>query len=135
VAIISHGLWQRRFGADPAIVNSDVLLDGVPHTIIGVLPPRFQFSDDPTDLWRPLGLTGEENRGSHFLAPVGRLRPGATLEQARAEITTIADRLAASYPESNQGWGGGIRELHREIFSDEFRMGSLISSVAVAACC
>ena len=132
VAMISHGLWQRRFGADPSIIDSEVLLDGMAHTIVGILPPRFQLGGDPTDLWRPLGLTGDENRGSHFLAPVGRLRPGAMLEQANAEVATIADRLAQAYPETNQGWGAGVRELHREIFSDEFRMGSLISSVAVA---
>lgn len=132
VAMISHGLWRRRFGADRSLIDSEVLLDGVAHTIVGILPPRFQLGEEPTDLWRPLGLTGDENRGSHFLAPVGRLRPGATLEQANAEVATIADRLAQAYPETNQGWGAGVRELHRQIFSDEFRMGSLISSVAGA---
>jgi putative ABC transport system permease protein len=132
VAIISHGLWERRFGGDPAIVGSEVSLDGVPHTIVGILPPRFRFYQSPTEIWTPFGLTGDESRGSHFLAPVGRLRPGATLDQAHAELATIADRLARTYPETNQGWGAGVRALHRQIFSDEFRMGSLISSVAVA---
>jgi putative ABC transport system permease protein len=132
VAVISHGLWQRRFGADSAVIGTDVLLDGVPHTIVGVLPPRFRFYQNLTDIWTPFGLTGEESRGSHFVAPVGRLRPGATLDQAHAELETIAERLAQAYPETNQGWGAGVRELRRRIFSDEFRMGSLISSVAVA---
>jgi len=131
VAIISHGLWQRRFGGDPSIINSEVLLDGVAHTIVGILPPKFRFREDLTEIWTPFGLTGEESRGSHFMAPVGRLRPGATLEQANAEIATIAERLAQAYPETNQGWGAGVRDLRRQIFSDEFRMGSLISAVAV----
>jgi len=132
VAIISNGLWERRFGADPAIVGTQVLLDGGPYTIVGVLPPKFRFFESPTEIWRPFGLTGDESRGSHFLSPVGRLRPAATLAQANAEMATIAERLAQAYPETNRGWGAGARELHRQIFSDEFRMGSLISSVAVA---
>jgi putative ABC transport system permease protein len=132
VAILSNGLWERRFGGNPVIVNSQVLLDGVAYTIIGVLPPKFRFRDSQTDIWTPFGLTGTENRGSHLLAPVGRLEPRATLEQANAEIATIAGRLARSYPETNRGWGAGVRELRYQIFSDEFRTGSLISSVAVA---
>ena len=132
VAIISYGLWQRRFGGDSAAIGSTLQLDGVPHTVVGVLPPKFRFYQDPTDIWTPLGLTGDESRGSHYISPVGRLRPGATLQQANAEIATIADGLAREYPETNRGWGGGVRELRRQIYSDEFRMGSLISSVAVA---
>jgi putative ABC transport system permease protein len=132
VAILSNGLWRRRFGADPAVIGRTVQLDGESYSIVGVLPARFQFYQSRTEIWTPIPITGEESRGSHFLAPVARLRPGATLEQANAEVTAIADRLALEYPESNEGWGAGARELHRQIFSEEFRMGSLISSVAVA---
>jgi putative ABC transport system permease protein len=132
VAIISNGLWQRRFGGDRGTIGTTLLLDGVPHTIVGILPPKFRFSESRTDIWTPLGLTGDESRGNHFLSPVGRLRAGATLEQANAEMAAIGDRLAEAYPETNQGWGAGARELRRQIFSDEFRMGSLISTVAVA---
>jgi putative ABC transport system permease protein len=132
VAIISNGLWQGRFGGDPGTIGTTLLLDGVPHTIVGILPPKFRFSESRTDIWTPLGLTGDESRGNHFLAPVGRLRAGATLEQANAEMAAIGDRLAEAYPETNQGWGAGARELRRQIFSDQFRMGSLISTVAVA---
>lgn len=132
VAIISHALWERRFGSDPAIVNSQILLDGEPFTIVGILPPKFQVRDVRTEIWTPLGLTGDESRGSHFLSPIGRLKPRATANQASAEMATIAERLAQAYPETNQGWGAGARELRRQIFSDEFRVGSLISSVAVA---
>jgi len=132
VAIISDGLWQRRFGGDPGILETTMELDGEPYTVVGVLPPKFRFYERRTDIWTPIPLTGEESRGSHFLAPVGRLRPGATLEQANAEMVTIAARLAEEYPETNDGWGAGARDLHRQIFSEEFRMGSLIGSVAVA---
>jgi putative ABC transport system permease protein len=132
VAIISNELWRRRFGGDPAMLGSSLLLDGVPHTIVGILPPKFRYAEDRTEIWTPLGIMGNENRGAHYLSPVGRLRPGAALEQARAEMAAIAGRLAGTYPETNQGWSAGARELRRQIFSDEFRMGSLISSVAVA---
>ncbi len=132
VAIISDGLWQRRFGGDPGILGTTLELDGEPYTVVGVLPPKFRFYESRTDIWTPIPITGEESRGSHFLAPVGRLRPGATVEQATAEMAAIAARLAEEYPETNEGWGAGARDLHRRIFSEEFRMGSLIASVAVA---
>ncbi|UCD24327.1 MAG: ABC transporter permease, partial [Gemmatimonadota bacterium] len=132
VAILSNGLWRRRFGADPAVIGQSVQLDGESYSIVGVLPPRFQFYESRTEIWTPIPVTGEEHRGNHFMAPVARLAPDATLEQAHAEVATIADRLALEYPETNQGWGAGARELHRQIFSEEFRMGSLIASVAVA---
>jgi len=132
VAILGNGLWRRRFGADPSVVGRTLELDGESYSVVGVLPPRFQFFQSPTEIWTPIPLTGNESRGSHFLAPVARLRPGATLEQSNAEVAAIADRLAREYPETNDGWGAGTRELHRQIFSVEFRMGSLIASVAVA---
>ena len=132
VALLSNGLWRRRFGADPSVIGQSLQLDGESYSIVGVLPPRFQFYESRTEIWTPIPITGEEARGSHFLQPVARLRPGATLEQANAEVAAIADRLAHDYPESNDGWGAGARELRSLIFSEEFRMGSLIASVAVA---
>ena len=132
VALLSNGLWRRRFGADPSVIGQSLQLDGESYSIVGVLPPRFQFYQSRTEIWTPIPITGEEARGSHFLQPVARLRPGATLEQANAEVAAIADRLALEYPESNDGWGAGARELRSLIFSEEFRMGSLIASVAVA---
>jgi putative ABC transport system permease protein len=132
VAILSNGFWRRRFGADPSVVGRTLQLDGESYSVVGVVPPRFQFYESRTEIWTPIPLTGDEGRGSHFLAPVARLRSAATLEQANAEVSAIADRLAQEYPETNDGWGAGARELHRQIFSEEFRMGSLIASVAVA---
>ncbi len=132
VAILSNELWQRRFGADPTTLGQVLELDGEPYTIVGVLPPKFRFFQSRTEIWTPIPITGEENRGSHFLSPIGRLREGAALERANIEVAAVADRLAEEYPESNAGWGAGARALHRMIFSEEFRMGSLIASVAVA---
>jgi putative ABC transport system permease protein len=132
VVILSDGLWRRRFGADPDIVGQTLLLDAEPHTVIGVLPPRFWVDGDRIDLYAPFGLTGEEHRGSHFMTALGRLRPGATEEQARSEVVEIARRLEEAYPESNEGWSGGVRLFRKQIFGEEFEMGSIISSVAVA---
>jgi len=132
VVILSDGLWQRRFGADPAIIGQTLLLDAEPHTVIGVLPPRFWVDDDLIDIYAPFGLTGEEQRGSHFMVAVGRLHPDATEEQARAEVEEIARRMEEAYPGSNEGWSGGVRLFRKQLFSEEFEMGSLISSVAVA---
>jgi putative ABC transport system permease protein len=132
VAIISNGLWQRRYGSNSEVIGTNVELDGESYTIIGVLPPKVRVYQRRTEIWTPIPLSGEENRGSHFLSPIGRLADGVTIEQANAEVSTIADRLAQEYPETNDGWGAGARDLHRRIFPEEFRMGSTISMVAVA---
>ncbi|MGD2135374.1 MAG: ABC transporter permease [Gemmatimonadales bacterium] len=132
VAILSYELWQRRFGADSDIVDRPILLDGESYTVIGVLPPEFRMGESRTELWTPMPLTGEENRGSHFLSPAGRLQAGATLEQAHAEVAAIARRLEQEYPESNEGKGAGVRPLRDQIFGPPFRTGSIVSMVAVA---
>jgi hypothetical protein len=104
VAIISHGLWQRRFGSDPSLVGQTIQLDAEAHTVIGILPPNFRFGLTLTDVWTPFGLDGEESRGSNVLNPVGRLRPGVTVMQASDDVSAIAERLAERYPEIHGGW-------------------------------
>ena len=132
VAIVSNGLWQRRYGGDPGVIGTDLELDGESYTIIGVLPPKIRVYERRTEIWTPIPINGEEGRGSHFMQPIGRLNAGSTIEQANVEMSTIADRLAQEFPETNDGWGAGARNLHRMIFSEEFRMGSTIGMVAVA---
>lgn len=109
VAIVSHGLWQRRFGADPAVQGATVLLDGEPYTVVGVMPPDFWYGSIFDDVWVPLAVTGTESRNSHYLLGVGRLKDGFTREQAHDEATRIAARLEAEYPETNAGNGRGRR--------------------------
>jgi putative ABC transport system permease protein len=132
VAILSDGLWRRRFGAETSIIGQTILLDGESFTVVGVLPPKFWYGNRTTEIWTPFRITGEEDRGSHFLHSFARLEPDATVEQAHAEIEAIAYRLEEAYPESNEGWSAGVKSLHDEVFPIEFKMGSLISSVAVA---
>jgi putative ABC transport system permease protein len=108
VAILSHALWARRFGSDPATVGRSILLDGEPYTVVGVMPAGFRFPNDPTvAVWTPLGFSPQErvSRGERQFNVLGRLAPGVTLEQAQVELDLIARGLAAAHPASNSGWG------------------------------
>lgn len=107
VVLLSHDLWQRRFGGDPQIVNQTLVLDGQSFTVTGVMPATFHFWERDTELWTPISFTPQQaqNRGGHNLSlVVGQLKPGVTFEQARAEMVTIAGRLAAQYPDVIAGW-------------------------------
>ena len=99
VCIISNGLWQRRFGSDPALVNKQITLSGASYTVIGVLPASYAFGT-PTDVFVPIGLRADEmkERGSHpGIYAVARLKPGVTVETARAELIALAARIGAQY--------------------------------------
>jgi len=132
VAVLSHGLWQRYFGSDPSLLGKTIRLDAEPFTVIGILPPNFRFGLTLTDVWTPFGLTGNEGRLTNILNPVGRLRPGVTVNQANSEVAAIAEQLAERYPELLGGWGAGARELDDYIVPVEARIGMLITSVAAA---
>lgn len=108
VAVISHGLWTRRFGADPSIVQRPVTLNGEPFEIVGVMPAPFTYpAGRRIDVWLPLSYFGPDRigrvRGARFLAVIARLKPGVTESQFRDELSGIADRLSREYPE-NAGW-------------------------------
>jgi len=131
VAIISDELWQRRFGGDRNVLGSTVLLDGRVHTIVGVMPPKFWFALPGAEIWTPLGFSGEETRNSHWLAVLGRIRDGNTEQRAQQEAQTIAEQLAADFPDTNRNKGATLMTLHENVFGEGFEMGSLISTVAV----
>ncbi|MEX2285258.1 MAG: ABC transporter permease [Gemmatimonadota bacterium] len=98
VMIISHGLWQRRFGGDPALVGKPITLNGRPRTVIGIMPRNFDYPQARTDAWLPLARMNADSlghRSNHFLFMVGRLRPGVTVEQARGEARVFASRMMA----------------------------------------
>ncbi len=103
VTILSHGLWQSAFGGDPDIVGRQVRLNGRTTAVVGVMPPRFSFPGDDRQLWVPLGLELPGNRSSHFFRAIARLREGATLERANAEMTTLMERWKADYPDIHTG--------------------------------
>jgi putative ABC transport system permease protein len=103
VAVISYKLWQRRFGGDPAIVNRVIMLDNEPTTVVGVMPKEFVFPNGFPELWTPMRMSEKtaQRRGAHFLYTRARLKPGVSLEQAQAEMSTIAARLEQQYPDTN----------------------------------
>ena len=124
VVILSHALWQRRFNGDPGIVGRTVTLSGRPFTVVGVMPPGVQHvggdyrsmpHGETVDLWGPLEVPSQAERGAHFCNAVGRLKTGVSLEQATADLNAIAGRLARQFPNTNQGWRIAIQPLHEEI--------------------
>jgi putative ABC transport system permease protein len=111
VVVLSDGFWKRRFGG-AAMLGESLVLDGVSYKVVGVMPPRFRFSWDDYDLFTPL-VPGPAHaaRGRRPLDVMARLKPGASIASARAELTTIARALEAQYPESNREIGFAAREL------------------------
>jgi putative ABC transport system permease protein len=106
VVVLSHKLWQQRFGGEPSIVGKTLTFDGKKYEVLGVMPPNFKFPQN-TELWVPMNFEMApemKQRKAHFLRPIGRLKPGVTLVQAQADMDTIARQLEAHYPESNTGW-------------------------------
>ncbi len=120
VAIVSHGLWRRRFAADPKLVGRAIRLNGENHTVVGVMPQGAQLPFD-NDVWLPLSQLGTyplTSRTPHMLEVVGRLKAGVTLEQARAEMETIAGRLKEAYPASNKTIGVTLDTLRERLTGD-----------------
>jgi putative ABC transport system permease protein len=112
--VLSDGLWRRRFGADPAIVGQPVLIDGAQWIVVGVMPPSFTFPQ-LAEIWSPLSFDDKtaRNRSGHYLTVFGRLANGRTLEEARAELKTIAQRLAVEHPDTNAQLGAEVMTLSR----------------------
>lgn len=106
VVVISYGTWQRRFGGDRNIIGRQVVLDGAPYEVIGVMPPTFRFAPfwaTKAEMWVPLSLDERATmRGGNSLRVFGRMKDGVTLEQARAEIATITGRLEQQFPGTNR---------------------------------
>ncbi|MGH7571197.1 MAG: ABC transporter permease [Gemmatimonadota bacterium] len=103
VAVLGDGLWRSRFGGDPNVVGRTIELDGEAYTVVGVARPGF---DHPAgaELWVPRSFTADDlmtERGAHYLDVVGRLAPGATIEQGQAELKALSRRLAEEYPDAN----------------------------------
>src|SRR5207247_3827975 len=96
VAILSYGLWKRRFAGDPAVVGQTIALSGVPHVVVGVMGPDFAYPSRDYQIWTPLTFDPNElvTRVNYSYLSVARLKPGVTIEQARAEMDVIYAKLA-----------------------------------------
>src|SRR5438270_7665280 len=120
VVLLNESLWKRRFGGDPSVIGRALTLNNESYTVVGVLPRSVRlpaFGNWRDQVWVPLAFPAEEAaaRGNHFLEVIARLKPGATLQPARAEMETIAARLAQQYPEHNTRIGAVVNPLHEEI--------------------
>lgn len=106
VVVLSAGLWRRHFGSDPGAVGSTVTLGGIPFTVIGVMPSSFRYPANDVSLWLPMSYMTENMipsvRHLRWRSVIARLAPGATVEAAHGEVTTILERLAEEYPGSNE---------------------------------
>lgn len=101
VAVISHGMWQRRFGADPALVGKTVALNGESYTVVGIAPPSFNFPGR-TEVWVPAVIAADtRQRGTNYLKIIGRLKDRTSVEEAQAQMNQIASVQAQQYPENN----------------------------------
>lgn len=136
VVVLSHDLWERRFGSDPAILGRTIRLNREDYTVIGVMPANFHLMGFIAQLWTPLVLTQSDqtaaahnDRSFRFF---GRLKPGVTLEQARAEMSVLARRAAEAFPETEKGWGASARTLPDFLIYDfSIRNGLAVMMTAV----
>ena len=103
-AVLSYGLWQRRFGGDPAILGRSIVLNNQSYTVIGVMPRSFYFPNRDIQLWTPLQLAeaSYQDRNDNWLDAIGKLRPGVTLSQAFAEMNVVTRQLEQQYPKENE---------------------------------
>ena len=125
VVVISHALWQRRYGGDPGIVGRTISMSvervgDVKHEVVGVAPPSFVFLSREIDYWVPMHFSPEEaaTRGNHFLEVVARLKPGVPIEAADSDIRAIARRLSEQYPDTNRDLGAVVVPIREQVLGD-----------------
>lgn len=138
VAVLSYGFWQKHFGGDLNVVGKTFALDGVPIAVVGVMPEGFDFfvkensniKKNP-EFWLPIAFTERSRvRGGRSLSAIGVLKPGVTIDSARAEMNALGNRLEQQYPDFNQGWGITLVPLHTQ-FSGDLKPALMILLIAV----
>ena len=135
VAVLSHALWQTRYGSDRQIVNRDIQLDGEKYTVVGVMPAGFQFFESDVRLWVPIALDAEDlaNRGGHYLKVVARMKPAVTMDQAQADLAAVMARIGKDHPqETFDGKLGAFVMPLREQLAGDVRSSLVVLLVAVA---
>ncbi|HXW07931.1 MAG TPA: ABC transporter permease [Vicinamibacterales bacterium] len=127
VVLLSHLLWDSRFGSDPALVGRNILLNGESHTVVGILQKGSPFDRAAVQIWKPLAFQPSNmSRDFRWLGASARLKPGVTLEEARAEMRVIAQRLADAYPGSNTGWGVAVDPLASVLVGPQLRTAATV---------
>ena len=138
VVVLSHGVWQRRYASDPSVIGRTITVNGAPHTVIAVMPPKFAFPER-AQLWiaqTPIEYTSP--RGARNLNVIARLKPGVSLDQARQDIASVAAGLSREEPD-DQGWGANARSLRDDMVPDDvtlivMTMMGAVTLVLLVAC-
>jgi putative ABC transport system permease protein len=140
VVVLSYRLWQGRFGGRADVLAEDVLLNGVAHRVVGVMPRGFQLLDNDIGLWTPLALSAEElaSRTSHYLTVIARLKPDVSVDEAQTEMGTIMERIARDHPESAAKLGVSVLPLQQQLTGDVRKPLLMLQSAAALVlliCC
>jgi putative ABC transport system permease protein len=134
VALLSDRFWRRQLGADPAIVGHSLILNGRPHEVVGVLKPDIEFGNLAlVDVWMPLTIDASAPRDERVLGVVGRLSPGATLEEANAQIRALSQRLQQQHAETNDGWMARVAPTREAMAGGDTWVALALLGVVVAA--
>lgn len=138
VVVLSHAAWRNQFGADPRVLDRELLLDGVPHQVVGILPPGSfdrdvaRPGDGPAAFWKPLVFTPRQlDASEHWLNPVGRLRPGVTIDQAQADMLRVRAGLADVIPAWKKDWSFRVEPFDARLIDDTLRQSIAIAAIAV----
>jgi putative ABC transport system permease protein len=141
VVVLSHGLWQRRFGGRADVIGERLEINGRPSTIVGVMPERFGIEGSRAELWAPMRLSPTidyRTQTGRYLTTVARLKPGVTTARAQVDMNAVARRLEAAHPEFNQGWGANVVSMHEQVVGGVRRalyvLGGVVGFVLLIAC-
>jgi predicted permease len=131
VIVLSHAIWQARFGSDAGILNRDIMLDGEPHRVVGILPEG-AFGRRSPAFWKPIVFAPDQRtRDYHWLGAVGRLRRGITLEQARAEMRAVSASLSSLQPAWKRDWSVALDPFDQDLVNDNLRQSIFVAFGAV----
>ncbi|MGH9694746.1 MAG: ABC transporter permease, partial [Bryobacteraceae bacterium] len=132
VVVLSHRIWESRFGADPGVLGRKIALDNRPYTIIGILPANTSFDRRWQDIWTPLAFQPQDmTRNFHWMRVWARLKPGVSIGTAQQQMTGIGTRIAKAYPASNKGWNVKLDLFQDRVVSDQLRSSLWILLAAV----
>jgi predicted permease len=133
VVILSYELWQSQFGGNASVIGQNMDIDGLPNTVVGVMPRGFSFPNTKAEVWTPLPLArSEEWKSGRYLTVVARLRPGVTLEQARQDMVRVANIDAELRPHFNKGWSAEVNPMLEDVTQGVRRpLWMLLASVAL----
>ncbi|MGH7555593.1 MAG: ABC transporter permease, partial [Longimicrobiales bacterium] len=139
VAVITDGFWRSVLGADTGVLGRTIALDGIPHAIVGVMPPEFVVPGNDAQVWTPLRLEENGDRSFRILRVFGRLKAGYQVEDAIEELGAVTARLAEAFPVTNGGWSITIRPLNEVVVGPVFRRAivvllSVVAAVLLIAC-